>query len=630
MPISLPADLVEHYLLGHQGDRRQLQDSPVLGDVWLAFASLPGESQQLLVTPYREQAANTVAVEIDELIASEREKSKTHHNEPIEVAFLQGFVAARLHFEEMLRVVVPLTTWWKKALASPEVAKLDVTNRQILTARVARTIRQMTQPVATFAFHKDDLSLLAFDRFVVLAGVILWAARLERNLRPGEDVRQLVIADADGIADAIAELIHAITRPLKFSREDVKLPLIYQVSLNRHVSTALKRSVPAVKADAARNLFKVDCSSISWAVIDSGIQGNHIAFRGDGKSRVKASFDFSNYQRIVNLDNRRIFAPSADSKRKAARLRELLRGRNLKNPPDGETAERMLYQLSNDLASRRPLHWEFVQPFVEIKINTAPVNDHGTHVAGIIGACGEGDSDASATDGICPDIGIYDFRVLSRDRRNTEFNVIAALQFIRHMNERSDYILIHGANLSLSIPHNVRNYACGRTPVCVECERLVDTGVVVVAAAGNFGYQSFTTRDGSYDSYAAFSITDPGNADGVITVGSTHRSAPHTYGVSFFSSRGPTGDGRSKPDIVAPGERIRAPFRTGWGDLDGTSMAAPHVSGAAAMLLARYTELIGRPRRIKQILCDSATDLGRERSFQGAGMLDVLRAFQKL
>ena len=149
--------------------------------------------------------------------------------------------------------------------------------------------------------------------------------------------------------------------------------------------------------------------------------------------------------------------------------------------------------------------------------------------------------------------------------KDTEFSIIAALQYIRHMNERHDYITIHGANLSLSIPHDVRNYACGRTPVCLECERLVESGVVVVAAAGNFGYQSFETKEGPYEGYAAFSITDPGNADGVITVGATHRYSPHTYGVSFFSSRGPTGDGRLKPDLVAPGERIRAPYRRGLG-----------------------------------------------------------------
>jgi serine protease AprX len=47
------------------------------------------------------------------------------------------------------------------------------------------------------------------------------------------------------------------------------------------------------------------------------------------------------------------------------------------------------------------------------------------------------------------------------------------------------------------------------------------------------------------------------------------------------------------------------------------------------MLMGRYSEMIGQPRRIKRVLCDSATDLGRERSFQGYGMLDVLRALQK-
>jgi hypothetical protein len=57
-------------------------------------------------------------------------------------------------------------------------------------------------------------------------------------------------------------------------------------------------------------------------------------------------------------------------------------------------------------------------------------------------------------------------------------------------------------------------------------------------------------------------------------------------------------------------------------------MAAPHVSGAAALILARHRELIGQPGRIKEILCESATDLGREHYFQGAGLVDILRALQ--
>ena len=61
---------------------------------------------------------------------------------------------------------------------------------------------------------------------------------------------------------------------------------------------------------------------------------------------------------------------------------------------------------------------------------------------------------------------------------------------------------------------------------------------------------------------------------------------------------------------------------------DGTSQAAPHVSGAAALLLARYPELRGQPERVKQLLCESSTDLGREAYFQGHGLVDVLRALQ--
>lgn len=59
-------------------------------------------------------------------------------------------------------------------------------------------------------------------------------------------------------------------------------------------------------------------------------------------------------------------------------------------------------------------------------------------------------------------------------------------------------------------------------------------------------------------------------------------------------------------------------------------MAASHVSGAAALLLARHRELIGNPQRIKEVLCQTAMDLGRERYFQGYGMVDTLRALQSV
>jgi subtilisin family serine protease len=232
---------------------------------------------------------------------------------------------------------------------------------------------------------------------------------------------------------------------------------------------------------------------------------------------------------------------------------------------------------------------------------------------------------------MCPDINLYDLRVLDDRGKGDEFSIIAALQFIRYLNATSDQPIIHGVNLSLSVVHDVENFACGRTPICDECERLVASGVVVVAAAGNRGFERVLTRGGEQDAYRSISITDPGNAESVITVGATHRFEPHTYGVSYFSSRGPTGDGRLKPGVLAPGERVYSTvLADGYAAKDGTSMAAPHVSGVAAMIIARHREFLGQPERIKRIIMKTATDLGRERYFQGSGMVDALRALQSV
>jgi len=82
-----------------------------------------------------------------------------------------------------------------------------------------------------------------------------------------------------------------------------------------------------------------------------------------------------------------------------------------------------------------------------------------------------------------------------------------------------------------------------------------------VTAAGNGGYGIVNTYSETGERATHMgTIADPGNANLAITVGSTHRDMPHSYGVSYFSARGPTSDGRMKPDLVAPGERIERPI----------------------------------------------------------------------
>ena len=617
--------LVELVLLGPTSDRRQLQESPVLGDVWIAFAAKPAAPMDLLITPYKERPAGPVAFIIADRVRKLGLDRK--QGQEAQVAYLQGLVAARLFFREVLGLIMPMTQWWHDRKVQD---RLQLNSKNKLRESIDAIIKWVqADDEGTRAELEDAFSnFTALDRYFALAGIILWAGMQKGKAKVlGGGIADL-LAKVKGPGPIVEEFERLMEEIWRESFPDEIQ--IWQVSLNRKAMPALERSVPAVKGDAARTLFSVKCDSIKWAILDSGIDGTHDVFKDKkGGSRIVKAFDFGNIRKIVSLDNLDDKTPGFKQ-----RLKELLTGRE--ESLNQKEAIKTLKDLAEDANNDRPINWELVEKFIVIDPKTPPRSGHGTHVAGIIGASGRDNAagtggDSNFADGMCPDIMFYDFRVLAKSLEDTEFAIIAALQYIRYLNESHSYLSVHGANLSLSIPHDVRNFACGRTPICNECERLVESGVVVVAAAGNLGYQSFETKEGSYEGYTAFSITDPGNAEGVITVGATHRYRPQTYGVSFFSSRGPTGDGRLKPDLVAPGERIQSSLPDqGWGELDGTSMAAPHVSGAAAMLMARYSELIGEPRRIKQILCESATDLGRERSFQGHGMLDVLRAFQKI
>jgi serine protease AprX len=384
-------------------------------------------------------------------------------------------------------------------------------------------------------------------------------------------------------------------KPVRAPLQLVRYLLIRRIWKDHALLPLIDRSVSTVKADAARRAFLAEGRDIVWAVIDSGIDGTHLHFQSLRTLDVTLP--------LQHCD----FTTNADDKS------------------------------------------ALVDKF-----------GHGTHVAGIIAggfAAVDGAGKAQRTrlgtgqqietftepvvaiSGIAPSCKLVSMKVLDDRGQGEVSNIIAAVDRIQTMNDHGRNIKIHGVNLSVGYEFDPSWFACGQTPVCVEVDRLARSGVVVVIAAGNTGYGLLTANQRPTGAGMMLTINDPGNADLPITVGSTHRDAPHTYGVSYFSSKGPTGDGRMKPDIVAPGERILSCCTSAKADNNaaneyiedsGTSMAAPHVSGVIAAFLSIRREYVGRHEDVKRLFLSTATDLSRNPYFQGRGLIDLMRAIQSV
>jgi subtilisin family serine protease len=433
---------------------------------------------------------------------------------------------------------------------------------------------------------------------------------------------------------------------------------IYRLWPDFPIEVHTDRSISTIKADAALRSFDAAGENIVWAVIDSGIQADHPHFGSADSDEARAAHSLL-AKDVVGLH--RCFAD----------IVEVEEGIDItKVLPDPDLAPDMPPDARDALLAQHQA-WALRDDY-----------GHGTHVSGIIAGQAPGDSnrvcaferqykvgsDGSeapsfaprriinkegpngmpALHGVAPHCKLISLRVLDREGKGRTSQVIQALEYIRDkINDNPKLMRVHGVNLSVGYEFDAEMFACGQSPLCNAVDRLVQEGVVVVAAAGNTGFGTVAASAGASKVGLSNTINDPGNAALAITVGATHRDAPHTYGISYFSSKGPTADGRLKPDLVAPGERITScaagkkledARKSSDGAADGkdafyvddsgTSMAAPHVSGAIAAFLSIRREFIGKPLEVKRIFLDSATSLGRERYFEGRGMVDLMRAIQ--
>lgn len=387
--------------------------------------------------------------------------------------------------------------------------------------------------------------------------------------------------------------------------------LIKRIWPDFQLKARLHRTGATIKAEAARVAFAAGGQDIVWAVMDSGINGAHPHF---ARHR---NLDVAPLAHLSLLDDEDPDAqnPLVDGFGHGTHVAGVIAGEWVPDQP-----------------SPAPPTEPFRLPFV----------------ARIAYRDGEDveyrELKLERISGIAPRTKLVSYKVLDKEGEGEVSTLMAAIADVQQRNGYGKELKIHGVNISIGYPFDPEWFPCGQSPVCVEVDRLVRTGVVVVVAAGNSGYGTIASKLlGPVSSGLVMTINDPGNAELAITVGSAHRESPHAYGVSYFSSKGPTGDGRLKPDLVAPGERIlscaagkkRADMQAKGLDVDyaedsGTSMATPHVSGAVAAFLSVQREYIGRPDAVKRILKDTATDLGRHRDFQGAGMVDVMRAIQSV
>jgi serine protease AprX len=257
---------------------------------------------------------------------------------------------------------------------------------------------------------------------------------------------------------------------------------------------------------------------------------------------------------------------------------------------------------------------------------TEDLYGHGTHVAGIIG--GNGSSSSGMYRGVAPGVNLMNIKVSDAQGATYESDIVNGLQWI-YQNKNAYNIRVVNLSMNSIVAQTYRT-----SPLDAAIEILWFNGIVVVVSAGNNG-----TLGGPSTLYP------PANDPFAITVGATEDKGTADLGddnLAFFSAYGVTEDGFTKPDLLAPGRNIVAPLggliniafqlhplnrvNNYYFRMSGTSMSAPMVSGAAALLLQDEPNLT--PDQVKYRLMATANKnwSGYNALNAGSGYLDIYAA----
>jgi subtilisin family serine protease len=237
--------------------------------------------------------------------------------------------------------------------------------------------------------------------------------------------------------------------------------------------------------------------------------------------------------------------------------------------------------------------------------DTGDRRGHGTHVASTV--AGTGAASGGTEKGVAPGADLLIGKVLDDSGSGLNSWIIAGMEWAAH------HAKVVNMSLGSTEPSD------GTDPMAQAVERLTaETGALFVIAAGN--------------SYGESTIGSPGAANAALTVAAVDGKDVR----AAFSSQGPRyGDNGLKPDLSAPGVQIlaaRAAQSPGTGSyvkMSGTSMATPHVAGAAAIVAAEHPDWTAD--RIKDALMSASKTLPGTTPYQvGSGRLDVPAALGDL